>query len=152
MPVIPWDDVETLVKAGMAVQQVAEKLGMPDQFERIKRQVTRKGWISKQTDLDTAIEQVKTVKATLCPNVPSLSQVMDKLSPESKLKGAIALNNGLEYFARLDGEAVAERADKFKALVSTGTPIHGWDKDSKAQLNLSFTLHAGSPPPDAIDV
>lgn len=152
MPIIPWDDVEMLVKSGIPARRIASKLGMPDQEERIKRQITRKGWARQAPTaiLNAATKQLITVKSEIVPNVPKAANAMAEMGEDSKFKGAIALNNGLGYFASLPAPELAVMADKFKALVSTGTPLHGWDKDSKAPLNLSFTMHCGVAEPERV--
>lgn len=141
--VIPWDTVETLVKAGIPSRQIAAKLGMPDEEERIKRQVSRKGWAQDAPTaiLNNATKALETLKSEIVPAVPTASQVLERLGTESKSKGAIALNKGLTHFSEMEAEMIVARAAEFKALVSTGTPLHGWEgKDRPGQSGTVINI------------
>lgn len=129
MPIIPWDDVETLVKAGMSVQGIADKLNMPDEFERIKRQVTRKGWIksSPAVILETATKQLQTLKAEIVPNVPSASQILANTGENTKSKLAIAALKVAEQAAEQDADTLLRGSEDYSRWVSNAAKIHGWD-------------------------
>lgn len=92
------------------------------------------------------------------PDAPTASQAarntLDGMSRESRLNMAKAVHRGFKTAASMGGDTVIACADKLKSLGSLGQIAHeDWrDKPTNAGINLSFTLHAGSPPPDAIDV
>ena len=133
---VDWrNEARTLIATGLGVRETARQLGLPE--DRVKKWASRSGIVNE-------VKQARQVVASvLSPNVPTAAEVLANLGPDSKRLGAIVLNRSLRRFSEMHPDDVIDKADKFKAVVSTGTPLHGWGADKPAPGPLvSFTFNA----------
>lgn len=154
LPGVDWNEVKTLALA-IGCREAARRMGLNE--NAVKARSLREGWFDERREAAASmtVQGKRKAMEIIAPNAPmrpTAAEVLSGLGPDSKLKGAIALNNGLSHFAQMDPEILCERADKFKALVSTGTPLHGWTEKGEPSVALSFTFHAGSVPPEEVPV
>lgn len=130
LPVDDWNEVRTLAIALGSADQAADHFGISR--VAVRQRASRGKWfVTHEKALVTAkaIKAQKREDSGMSRNVTTAAEVLANLGPDSKLHAALALNKGAHYFAEMEASELVERADKFKALVGTGTQLHGWGDD-----------------------
>lgn len=137
-----------MIKAGIGVRETARRLGLDE--ERIKRQVTRKGWaaMSPPARLASAESALATVRAEVVPNVPTAADLLAEANADnSRRSRAAALRYSartLEHAADLDPETALASASDVSSAVKVASVAGGWSDSDKAKVRVSIFAGAGS--------
>ena len=137
-----------MVKAGIGVRETARRLGIDE--ERIKRQVSRKGWaaMSPPARLASAESALATVRAEVVPNVPTAADMLAEVNADnSRRSRAAALRYSartLEHAADLDPETALASASDVSSVVKVASVAGGWGDQDKAKVRVSIFAGAGS--------
>jgi hypothetical protein len=130
------------------VRQAARDFGLKE--DAVKRKCTLQGWLKPVANEDgsTTVPHLPvTVVPRHVPGVPKASvaarTAMSRLSERSRLNLAKAVDRGAKHAAKLDGEAILERAPAIKSLADTGDKVHQWSA-SPATPVLRLELIAGA--------
>ena len=137
-----------MVKAGIGVRETARRLGLDE--ERIKRQVSRKGWLpmSPAVKLQQAEQALSVVREELCPQVPTAADMLAEANADnSRRSRAAALRYSartLEHAADLDPETALASASDVSSVVKVASVAGGWSDSDKAKVRVSIFAGAGS--------
>jgi len=130
------------------VRQAARDYNLDE--NTVKRRCLREGWLKPVLNEDgsTTIPRLPvTVVPRAVPGVPTPSEAAriakKRLSENSWLKLAEAVEKGAEHAATLDGEKILAGASAIKSLADTGDKLHGWSASS-AVPTLRLELIAGA--------
>jgi len=139
---VPWGDVETMVKAGIGVRETARRLGLDE--ERIKRQVSRKGWnaMSPASRLESAEAALATVRAEIVPNVPRAADLLAEANAENGARSRSAAlrysARGLEHLAELSPEEGVLLAPQAASLVKVASTAGDWSTASRGSVRINI--------------
>ena len=139
---IPWSDVETMVKAGIGVRETARRLGLDE--ERIKRQVSRKGWnaMSPQSRLESAESALATVRAEIVPNVPRAADLLAEANAENGARSRSAAlrysARGLEHLADLSPDEGILLAAQAASLTKVAATAGEWATASRGNVRINI--------------
>jgi hypothetical protein len=139
---VPWSDVETMVKAGIGVRETARRLGLDE--ERIKRQVSRKGWLpmSPAVKLQQAEQALSVVREELCPQVPTAADMLAKENADNSRRGRAALLRGgaeaAEDWAALDSSERLERAPQAASLTKVLATAGDWASSQRGNVRINI--------------
>jgi hypothetical protein len=139
---VPWSDVETMVKAGIGVRETARRLGLDE--ERIKRQVSRKGWnaMSPQSRLESAEAALATVRAEIVPNVPRAADLLADVNAENGARSRSAAlrysARGLEHLADLSPDEGVLLAAQAASLTKVAATAGDWSSSSRGSVRINI--------------
>ena len=139
---VPWSDVETMVKAGVGVRETARRLGLDE--ERIKRQVSRKGWnaMSPQSRLESAEAALATVRAEIVPNVPRAADLLAEANAENGARSRSAAlrysARGLEHLADLSPDEGVLLAAQAASLTKVAATAGEWSSASRGNVRINI--------------
>ena len=139
---VPWSDVETMVKAGIGVRETARRLGLDE--ERIKRQVSRKGWnsMSPASRLESAEAALATVRAEIVPNVPRAADLLAEANAENGARSRSAAlrysARGLEHLADMSPDEGVLLAPQAASLVKVAATAGDWSSSSRGSVRINI--------------
>ena len=139
---VPWSDVETMVKAGVGVRETARRLGLDE--ERIKRQVSRKGWnaMSPQSRLESAESALAAVRAEIVPNVPRAADLLAEANAENGARSRSAAlrysARGLEHLADLSPDEGVLLAAQAASLTKVAATAGEWSSASRGNVRINI--------------
>jgi transposase-like protein len=135
-----------MVKAGIGVRETARRLGIDE--ERIKRQVSRKGWaaMSPPARLASAQSALATVRAEVVPNVPTAADMLAEVNSEnSRRSRAASLRYSartLEHAADLDPEIALASAANVASVVKVASVAGGWSDQSSGGVSVNILFQS----------
>jgi hypothetical protein len=139
---VPWSDVETMVKAGIGVRETARRLGLDE--ERIKRQVSRKGWapMSPAVKLQQAEQALSVVREELCPQVPTAADMLAQANAENGARSRSAAlrysARNLEHLADLPAEEGVLLAPQAASLVKVAATAGDWASSQRGNVRINI--------------
>lgn len=139
---VPWSDVETMVKAGIGVRETARRLGIDE--ERIKRQVSRKGWaaMSPPARLASAESALAAVRAEVVPNVPTAADMLAQANAENGARSRSAAlrysARNLEHLADLPAEEGVLLAPQAASLVKVAATAGDWASSQRGSVRINI--------------